>query len=150
MQKLEQRMEIPLETIFVRCSVPDHYQDNAKKILLYLAKILHQDSNKLRHDESLSSVFIVYKEEIPEKWQIIWKKEGFAQECDYFSYNFYEYIDEHTSVEDWEKIWKSCDPQPKNEDDLIDWLISLQICELLNLLSPVLIYEERKNTSISA
>ena len=137
-RKLSERAEHPLNQLLVDCNIPEHLKENSIVILENLGKIFNQNSNKLLCDETLSEILRVEKHEFYNLNHKTWEKEGLQNYLEVFSGEVFSFFEKKITDSKWNELWESIDNSPKNEDEWIDFIVAQNICELLQIFSPMI------------
>ena len=137
MTKLANRDVISAQKVVQQCSIPNDLQANAVAILNGLAKILRQGVNKLHADDLLSDVLQVKRSEFGSSYAKVWEKSGLKKHISVYSDDVFTFFETHTNAEKWSETWSSLESPPRNEDEWIDLIESMSVCDLLNYFAPM-------------
>ena len=106
-------MEIPIRHILLDCEIPAYLHENSKFILEGLRKILRQDSNKLKCNETLSAVLLVEKSELNMSFYKAWEKERLQNYLEIFGDDILTFFDQNSTPKKWNKVWANIDDSKK-------------------------------------
>ena len=86
----------------------------------------------------MSRVLQVELSEFNSSYTKTWEKSGLKKYIKVYGYDVFTFFETHTSSEKWSEGWRTLENPPKTEDEWIDFIESMSVCELLNFFAPML------------
>ena len=111
---------------------------NAILLLKRFGSTLKIEPGKFRHDDSLSKILTVGKDEFTNLDESTWQKLGCDNYLQVFTYEIFYLVESISDIQKWNFTWSQMENAPENEDEWIDFILSLNLQQFLGFFSPMI------------
>ncbi len=137
-EKLTKRGEYPVEQLLIDCNIPENYRSESLFLIKRIGELLGQTKNKLLPDELLSTILRVKKIEFSPSQYNAWEKEGLLEYIEVFGDDILAIVEKYSVPKKWESAWECKNAPPKNDDEWIDFILSIEFCKFLHFFAPMI------------
>jgi len=135
-QRLVLRSETSVETILSECGVQQGREAAASRLLVGLGDIIDIEPGRLRPNDRLGELLRVSKEELGPGLSIgDWERAGLKNFIEVFSYDIIYLVEKLSTRAGWNKMWGELNPRPRNEEESINKIMGMTLCEFLLFFS---------------
>jgi hypothetical protein len=135
-QRLVLRPVTSIETILSECGVQSGREAAASRLFVGLGDVIGVEPGRLRPNDRMGELLRVRKEELGPGLSIrAWEKAGLKDFIEVFSYDIMYLVEKLSTRAGWNKKWGEFNPRPRNEEESIDRIMEMTLCEFLLFFS---------------
>jgi hypothetical protein len=133
---LRERKVATASALLEACSIKEGANQGALVVLRELAAVIDVDPGQFRPDDRLRELFSFEPNVLGAHAATVLEKYG-LKEIEVFGEDILWSLTRVAESELWESFWKSLPYRPHSDDDWIDVLMGLTVCELINTFGAV-------------
>jgi len=130
-RRFDDREELAIEILNHQCGTDSVHARAAEQVFDALESATGIPAGRLRPQDNFGSLFRVFRSELGSEWESRWATLGLGTYIEPFAYELLEVLDVGSNQGLWRKAWASLDPPPANEEQMIDEIMRLSLCEFV-------------------
>jgi len=121
--------------LWERCNLAESERQGAFDLLSTIYKNIDINLSKIDPQAHLRDVLRIPKEDLPQISDQLWESEMYDKVVEVFGYELLEILLQNVTRRRVNEIRKTLVPQPNNEEEWIDAIMNMTVCQLISTFS---------------